>query len=105
MNSFKKIITWVALLCSFVIFFENLNSEVAIQIDRGSFALRPPEHEGPEVNAVAKTKNPFVNQRVQRPIPTNDWWSYLIKDRFSGDLWAYPLDGQLQREWSQGLST
>jgi hypothetical protein len=46
-----------ALLSSFVIFFENLNSEVAIQVDRGSFALRPPEHEGTEVNAFVNTKN------------------------------------------------
>lgn len=32
-----------------------------------------------------------MNQRVQRPIPTNHWCIHLLKDRFSGDLWTYPL--------------
>jgi len=32
----------------------------------------------------------YVEEREGRPIPTNDWWTNLITEQYSGRLWTYP---------------
>ena len=39
----------------------------------------------------------YVNEQPGQPIPTNDWWTNLITERFSGHLWAYPQMLQAQQ--------
>lgn len=32
----------------------------------------------------------YVREQPGRPIPTNDWWTNLMTDTYSGHLWSYP---------------
>ena len=32
----------------------------------------------------------YVDERAGQPIPTNDWWTNLITEPYSGHLWSYP---------------
>ena len=40
----------------------------------------------------------YITERPGQPIPTNDWWTNLITEPFSGHLWAYPQMIQAQRQ-------
>jgi endoglucanase Acf2 len=39
----------------------------------------------------------YVKEREGQPIPTNDWWTNLITEQYSGHLWSYPQFIQAQR--------
>lgn len=32
----------------------------------------------------------YVKEQEGRAIPTNDWWTNLITEQYSGNLWSYP---------------
>ena len=32
----------------------------------------------------------YLTERQNQPIPTNDWWTNLITEQYSGHLWSYP---------------
>lgn len=32
----------------------------------------------------------YLTERKDQPIPTNDWWTNLITEQYSGHLWSYP---------------
>lgn len=38
----------------------------------------------------------YVNERENQPIPTNDWWTNLITQPYSGRMWSYPQFVQAQ---------
>ena len=38
----------------------------------------------------------YLSERDNQPIPTNDWWTNLITERYSGHLWSYPQMIQAQ---------
>ena len=38
----------------------------------------------------------YLTERDNQPIPTNDWWTNLITERYSGHLWSYPQMIQAQ---------
>lgn len=38
----------------------------------------------------------YINERDNQPIPTNDWWTNLITEPYSGHLWSYPQMVQAQ---------
>ncbi len=39
----------------------------------------------------------YVEEREGQPIPTNDWWTNLITEKYSGNLWSYPQMIRAQR--------
>ena len=43
-----------------------------------------PEDHGPNVEI-------YVSDEARRPLPTSDWWTTLITERFSKNLFAFPL--------------
>lgn len=47
-----------------------------------------------------QTRKLYLTERENQPIPTNDWWTNLITEQYSGHLWSYPMMLQAQ---SQGL--
>ena len=67
---------------------------------RGSYAAYPPPYKGktdqhPGFNAsMMLTRKIYADEAdaagSPRPIPTNDWWTDVIANRFSGALWSYP---------------
>ena len=42
----------------------------------------------------------YLTERENQPIPTNDWWTNLITEQYSGNLWSYP---QMIKATSAGL--
>lgn len=40
----------------------------------------------------------YVEEQPGRPIPTNDWWTNLITETYSGKLWSYPQMVQAKAE-------
>ena len=39
----------------------------------------------------------YLHERDGQPIPTNDWWTNLITQPYSGRMWSYPQFVQAQR--------
>ena len=42
----------------------------------------------------------YLTERDNQPIPTNDWWTNLMTEQYSGHLWSYP---QMIQAQSDGL--
>ena len=66
------------------------------RLGKGSYASFPPayksktdSHEGFNAGFMM-TRNIFCDETDGRPIPTNDWWTDIINNRYSGALWSYP---------------
>ncbi|PRY65929.1 endoglucanase Acf2 [Glaciihabitans tibetensis] len=65
-----------------------------IAIGGGSYAAAPPtslDREGHDVSGVVNKKLYIDASLSGEPIPTNKWWSDLIVNKYSGNLWADPL--------------
>jgi endoglucanase Acf2 len=62
---------------------------VPVPVGKGSYASIPPADAGGDV---AKTldKPLYILDQGDRPIPTNQWWTNLIVDKYTGQLWAFP---------------
>ncbi len=43
-----------------------------------------------------QTRKLYLTERENQPIPTNDWWTNLITETYSGHLWSYPQMIQAQ---------
>jgi endoglucanase Acf2 len=70
----------------------SLTAAVPITIGGGSFASHPPAHEGEDVKKMAESLPVYVHSsKANEPIPTNDWWTDLLINRYSGELWAMPF--------------
>lgn len=85
--------------------FEPLLAQEAVPVGAGSYAEYTPEHEdfinGEDVDLVSS----FLNRELYihpskagEPVPTNDWWTDLIFNQYSGNMWAYPLTVQANSE-------
>ena len=47
-----------------------------------------------------QTRKLYLTERENQPIPTNDWWTNLMTEQYSGHLWSYP---QMIQAQSAGL--
>lgn len=43
-----------------------------------------------------QTRRLWIHEREGQPIPTNDWWTNLITQPYSGRMWSYPQFVQAQ---------
>lgn len=77
-----------------------LNSQEPVKTGRASYAPYPPaykgktdQHEGFNASYML-TRKIYADETDRngnpRPIPTNDWWTDVINNQFSGALWSYP---------------
>lgn len=65
----------------------------AIAAGAGSYAAYPPYDESSTPGMFQNyALNPSLNLAPDdiRPVPTNDWWSHLLENRFGSALWSYP---------------
>lgn len=86
---------------------ETVPAQVPVTAGSASYSSAPPYYKarttsgGPGFNATAMlTREIFADELPPRsegaldvpgrPIPTNDWWTDIINNRFSGSLWSYP---------------
>ncbi len=61
-----------------------------VSVGRGSYADQPPATAGDKIRQFA-TRDLNLVQEDDRPIPTNQWWSDLLVNRFPRSLWVSPL--------------
>lgn len=78
-------------------------AQTPISVGKGSYASAPPPEAGAAVDSFQRLSRLDVLPTEARPIPTNDWWSYVLVNPFAGDLWSHPLvtapDAQGVRFW------
>ncbi|MBR1630547.1 MAG: hypothetical protein IJ680_01700, partial [Paludibacteraceae bacterium] len=73
-------------------------AQQVVQVGKGSYASYTPlakcksnEHGGDQSRYMQYRKL-YINEQPGQPIPTNDWWTDMIKETqpYSGHLWSYP---------------
>ncbi|MFL9844476.1 glycosyl hydrolase [Flavobacterium rhizosphaerae] len=77
----------------------NAVAQTPVAVGSGSYASETPESEYVdwnddgtfELEYFIYDKPIYVSDDETRPIPTNDWWTSLIVEQYSGLLWSYPL--------------
>lgn len=77
-----------------------MQAQEPIVIGKGSYAAYPPtykaqtaEHSGFQATKMMTRKiyaDEVDKSGRQRPIPTNDWWTDVLNNQFSGAVWSYP---------------
>ncbi|KGO94601.1 glycosyl hydrolase [Flavobacterium subsaxonicum] len=75
------------------------NAQTPVAVGSGSYASAVPAAEDIDWNEdgvgdifpFINTQTIYVQPGETRPIPTNDWWTSLLVEQYSGLLWAYPL--------------
>lgn len=78
-------------------------AQTSVTVGKGSYASYTPlanskstTHSGDQSRSMQYRKL-YVEERAGQPIPTNDWWTNLMTDTYSGHLWAYPQFIQAQK--------
>ncbi|MFL9844477.1 glycosyl hydrolase [Flavobacterium rhizosphaerae] len=74
-------------------------AQTPVSVGSGSYASYPPASEDIDWNEdgvgdlgyFLNTQPIYVQSGETRPIPTNDWWTSLLVEQYSGQLWSYPL--------------
>jgi endoglucanase Acf2 len=91
-----------ALLCVLLLgWLPQLHAQNVIPLGAGSYAEYPPVFEAAKPNYTGTDawgdltqkfihRKWFVVDTTTRALPTTDWWTSLIDQQYSGNLWAYP---------------
>lgn len=87
----------------------SLAAQNVVKVGKGSYASYTPlsmcysEDHKPDgygwkgdKSRYMQTRKLYITERDNQPIPTNDWWTNLITEQYSGHLWSYPLMLQAQ---------
>lgn len=62
-----------------------------IAVGKGSYASEPPADAGKDAAEMAGFAPALVDPSVDRAIPTNKYWTNLLKGKPAGELWVYPF--------------
>lgn len=72
------------------------SAQAPVQVGAGSYASCPPgyksktdAHDGFNAHAV-EGRALYADEAEGMPLPTNDWWTDLMVNRYSGALWSLP---------------
>ena len=72
-------------------------SQSPVPIGSGSYASFPPleesrssQHGGCQAYQMEHRDIYAVDSLLNRPLPSNDWWTYALINQWTGKLWAYP---------------
>lgn len=89
----KKHILSILTACLAAVVF----AQQPIQVGKGSYAEYTPlyksrtQEHGGDLSRFMETRKLYITEKNQgKPIPTNDWWTNIITDQYSGNLWSYP---------------
>ncbi|PLW73078.1 glycosyl hydrolase [Streptomyces sp. SCUT-3] len=65
-----------------------------VDVGKGSYSdVRPAGRQGPSNNGGQAVKPKVTPAMADKPVPTNDWWSSLIFQRFAGNPWSENMYG------------
>lgn len=59
-----------------------------VPVGKGSYASSPPPEA--DKDAFKTLDKQLYMMPTDKPIPTNDWWTNILIDKYAGQLWAYP---------------
>lgn len=62
-----------------------------VQVGSGSYTTTYPGVDEKNRNKVPRGLPQVSGRAAERPIPTNDWWSNVLYENQSGNLFAYPI--------------
>ena len=78
----------ITLMCSFL--SENIKSQV-INIGDGSYTTSFPGTDSAGRNEYPSGTPQLSGNALNKPVPTNDWWSKLVKENHADNLFNYPM--------------
>ena len=78
----------ITLMCSFL--SENIKSQV-INVGNGSYTSSFPGTDSAGRNGYPSSTPQLSGNAIGKPVPTNDWWSKLIKENHADNLFNYPM--------------
>lgn len=104
MRNLRNLLTATALTVAVFV-----QAQQVVPVGRGSYASYTPlancrstrhavewgNYKGDQSDWMQRRKL-YINERDNQPIPTNDWWTNLITEPYSGQLWSYPQMVQAQ---------
>jgi endoglucanase Acf2 len=70
------------------------DASAPVPVGGGSYAATPPkslDRPGRDVTGVVNKKLYIDSSMSGEPVPTNKWWTDLVVNKFSGNLWADPF--------------
>ena len=78
----------ITLMCSFL--SENIKSQV-IDVGDGSYTTSFPGTDSAGRNGFPSGTPQLSGNATGKPVPTNDWWSKLVKENHADNLFNYPM--------------
>ena len=80
-----------------IISVSHLFAQEPVPVGAGSYASYAPlaesrstEHDGCQAYQTDHRHLFIEDSLAKRSMPTNDWWTYALVNRWTGNLWAYP---------------
>ncbi|RYX84780.1 hypothetical protein EON83_09105 [bacterium] len=61
-----------------------------VAVGKGSYASFPPPEVDKQARATLERQLYLTADAVDKPVPTNQWWTNLLVDRYAGQIWAFP---------------
>ena len=85
----KNLIFTNILILTFICYSLNLNAQVAV--GSGSYTTSFPGTDSAGRNGFPSGSPQLSGNAVGKPVPTNDWWSKLVKENHADNLFNYPM--------------
>ena len=90
MNIFFKIIPTIFITILFFIVSETMNSQT-VSVGNGSYTTSFPGTDSAGRNEYPSGTPQLSGNATGKPVPTNDWWSKLVKENHADNLFNYPM--------------
>lgn len=85
-------ITRVSFIVAFaVLFISNLSFGQKVEVGDGSYTTQFPGVDAAGRNTFPSGTPYLSGEAATKPVPTNDWWSNLVKEGHGGQAFNYPL--------------
>lgn len=86
----SKVITF-SFIFIFIITYFSLVTAQTISVGDGSYTTMFPGTDATGRNGYPSGSPQLSDNALGKPVPTNDWWSAVIKENHAGNLFNYPM--------------
>lgn len=84
--------------CAFLLIFTTLNITAQVTVGNGSYTTSFPGVDSAGRNSFPSGTPQVSGNAASKPVPTNDWWSKLIKEDHADNLFNYPMTMKTQND-------
>lgn len=70
--------------------FSFSNAQI-VTVGKGGYTTTFPGHDSAGRNGYPSGQPQLSGEKVGKPVPTNDWWSKLLKENHTDNLFSYPF--------------